>query len=134
MARKAKPGAGEPARPEPEAVAETAPPTMPGRFAWVPDDFTPATVAEMLKEAKAPGGPGYANLEAAASHLNQLVIAIFKPPPPHDWRDGPPRPEPIAAWAKETAPPRPEAIAAWCKETAAAVLALIRWKLRAVAR
>ena len=126
MARKAKPGAGEPARPEPEAVAETAPPTMPGRFAWVPDDFTPATVAEMLKEAKVSGGPDFANLEAAASHLNQLVVAIFKPPPPHDWRDGPPRPEPIAAWAKETAPPRPEAIAAWCKETAAAADDLLR--------
>ncbi len=104
----------------------TSPPAMPGRFAWVPDDFTPATVAEMLDKAKVRGGAGYANLEAAASHLNQLVIAIFKPPPPHDWRDGPPRPEPIAARAKETAPPRPETIAAWCKESATAADALLR--------
>jgi len=73
----------------------TSPPAMPGRFAWVPDDFTPATVAEMLDKAKVRGGAGYANLEAAASHLNQLVIAIGEPEPP--------RPETIAAWAKETA-------------------------------
>jgi hypothetical protein len=76
---------------------------MPGRFAWVPCDFTPATVAEMLDKAKAPGGPGYANLEAAASHLNDLVTAIGEP-----------------------APPRPETIAAWAKETAAAADALLR--------
>lgn len=81
------------------------PPAMPGRFAWVPCDFTPATVAEMLDKAKVSGGPGYANLEAAASHLNQLVIAIR---------------------AKETAPPRPETIAAWCKETATAADVLLR--------
>jgi hypothetical protein len=68
---------------------------MPGGFAWVPGDFSPATVAEMLDKAKAPGGPGYANLEAAASTLNQLVIALGEPEPP--------RPETIAAWAKETA-------------------------------
>jgi hypothetical protein len=99
---------------------------MPGRFAWVRNDFTPEAVAEMLDKAKVPGGPGYANLEAAASLLNDLVTAIFKPPPPHDWRNGPPRPEPIAARAKETAPPRPETIAAWCKESATAADALLR--------
>jgi len=126
MARKSKAGAGEPARPEPEAVAETAPPTMPGRAAWVKDDFTPDSVREMLDKAKAPGGPDFADLKAAASRLNDLVTAIFKPPPPKDWLNAPPRPEPIAARAKETAPPRPETIAAWCKETATAADALLR--------
>lgn len=71
------------------------PPAMPGRFAWVPDDFTPPSVAEMLKEAKAPGGPDFADLKAAAASLNGLASAIGEPEPP--------RPETIAAWAKETA-------------------------------
>ena len=91
MARKPKAGAGEPAR---RKLAQR-PPAFPGRYAEVPVVFTPETVKEILGAVEAPGGPGYANLEAAASHLNDLVIAICEPEPP--------RPEKIAAWAKETA-------------------------------
>jgi hypothetical protein len=79
------------------------PPTMPGRFAWVQYDFTPETVAELLGKARVPGGPDYANLEAAAWGLNDLVYAIGEP-----------------------APPRPESIAAWCEETATAADVLLR--------
>jgi hypothetical protein len=68
---------------------------MPGRFAWVQYDFTPETVAEMLQAAKVPSGRGYANLEALAWHLNELVYAIGEPAPP--------RPEKIAAWCEEAA-------------------------------
>lgn len=73
----------------------TRPPKMPARFYWQPETFTPAKVAKMLKEARAPGGPKYANLEAAASHLNDLVADIGEPPPPS--------PKAIAEWAEETA-------------------------------
>ena len=81
----------------------TPPPVMPGRFAWVQYDFTPETVAEMLQAAKVPGAPEYADLEAAASRLNDLASAIGEP-----------------------APPRPETLAAWCEETAAAADVLLR--------
>jgi hypothetical protein len=81
----------------------TPPPVMPGRFAWVQNDFTPEAVAEMLQKAKVRGAPDYADLEAAASHLNELIHAIGEP-----------------------APPRPETIAAWCEETAAAADVLLR--------
>jgi hypothetical protein len=50
----------------------------------------------MLVAAKAePGGPDYADLKAAALHLNDLVAEIGEPPPP--------RAEAVASWARETA-------------------------------
>jgi len=81
----------------------TPPPVMPGRFAWVQNDFTPEAVAEMLQEAKVPGAPDYADLKTAASRLNDLASAIGEP-----------------------APPRPESLAAWCEETATAADVLLR--------
>lgn len=88
-------------KPKPRRV--TPPPAMPGRFAWEPVLFSPEAVAEILRAVKAPGGRDFADLKAAASRLNELVIAIGEP-----------------------APPRPETIAGWCNETATAARDLLR--------
>jgi hypothetical protein len=87
------------------------PPAMPSRFFWMLGEdywfagqrrgsshqacFAPDHIREMLAAAKAPGGPDYADLGAAASFLNLLAADIREPPPP--------RAEAVAAWAKETA-------------------------------
>ena len=87
----------------------TRPPTLPPLFWWKkvgldPNPnrrrsfqavFTPEQARQMLTEAKAPGGPNYADLRTAVDYLNRLAAEIREPPLP--------RAEAIADWAEETA-------------------------------